>query len=254
MAYSDKLTSFKIVALGRSNFSDASIVIRPGEPEQPSYRIGIPAHSLSTKLFQKCVEANKLPSSSTPTDNSTLEVVKALRAGVISGAGLWGPLILRVRGTATEPRINFTSQCKAAEIGLPVFFVMLTDLRSLADHSIQAELANVFAHNGLIRKNPKVGLDDVKRAYAERDIMISDDEARRELLNGLPPRFEEQLKQFDSTNGPSKIETILSALIDEMADAGIIGTKPKPGDLLDPSVLRAIANDPGLRKLATSND
>jgi hypothetical protein len=50
------------------------------------------------------------------------------------------------------------------------------------------------------------------------------------------------------------MEATLSRLIDEMADAGIIAAKPKAGELFDASVLRGIANDPKLRKIATSND
>jgi hypothetical protein len=254
VTFNDKLVNFKIVALARSRISDASIVIRASEAQQSSNLVGVPPRSLSTVLFQKCMGANKLPSPSTSTDLSVSDTVSELRAGTISGAGLWGPLVLGARGTVTEPRMNFTAQCNAADIGLPIFFVMIADESSPSNNITPEELANEFARNGLLRKNPKVGSDEIKRTYAERDVIVSDDEARREVLNGLPPRFEEQLAQFDNTNGPSAIETSLSHLIDAMADAGIITTKPRPADLIDASVLKAIAADPKLRKTATSND
>jgi hypothetical protein len=254
VAFNDKLANFKVIALARSRISDASVIVRAGGADQASNVIGVPPQSLSTTLFQKCSEANKLPSSSTPSDLSVSAAVRGLRAGTISGAGLWGPLVLRARGTVTESQMNFMAQCNAAEIGLPIFFVMIADKNSLSDSSLQAELADEFARNGLLRKNPKTGLDDLKRTYAERDVKISDDEARRELLDGLPPKFEDQLAQFDNANGPSAIEITLSHLIDDMADAGIITTKPKPADLFDSSILKAIARDPKLRKVATSND
>jgi hypothetical protein len=251
----DKLASFKIIALARSEFSDASIVVRTDQSAQPANQIGGPMRSLSAKLFQKCLETNKLPASSIQKDLPVYETVNELRGRRISGASLWAPLVLGERGTAMEPRMDVAVKCTAADVGLPIFFVTLTDLSHVSESSsIPTELATEFSQNGLLRKHPKSGIDDMKRAYAERDVIISEDEATRELLKGLPPRFEEQLSLFENTNGPSVMEKTLSKLIDDMADAEIISTKPNPSDLLDASVLKAIADDPKLRKLAVSND
>jgi hypothetical protein len=197
-----------------------------------------------------------LPSSSIQADVSISDTISELRAGMIYGGGLWGPQLLRVRGTALESRSDFVLQCMSTDVGLPTFFVTFADLTNVPDPSVvYADLAKEFAFIGLIRKNPRKWAGDVRRVYAERDVVISESEAVRELLNGLPPSFEEQLAQFDNTNGSAEMEATLSRLIDEMADAGIIAAKPNARDLFDDSILRAIANDPRLRKIAaTSND
>ena len=254
-SFNDKMARYKIIALARSQISGAGIVGRSDQAGQSSNRIGIPARSLLAKVFQKCVEANKLPSSSIPADVSISDSISELRAGTIYGGGLWGPQLLRVRGTALEPRSDFTPQCLSADVGLPTFFVVFANLTDVPDPAVvYTELAQEFARIGLIRKNPKKWTADIKRAYAERDVSISDNEAARELLNGLPPSFEEQLAKFDNASGAAEMEMTLSHLIDEMADAGIIAAKPNARDLFDASILKAIANEPRLRKIATSND
>jgi hypothetical protein len=254
-SFNDKMSRYKIIALARSPISGAGIVGRSDQAGQSSNRIGIPARSLLTKLFQRCVEANKLPSSSTQADSSISETIGELRAGAVYGGGLWGPELLRVRGTALEPKNDFVSQCMSADVGLPTFLATFADLANVSDLApLYAELASEFARIGLMRKNPKKWAGDIKRVYAERDVPISEGEAVRELLNGLPPPFEDQLARFDNANGPAELETTLSGIIDEMADARIITVKPRAADLLDASALKAIASDPKLRKIATSND
>ncbi|QDW40627.1 hypothetical protein FFI89_027960 [Bradyrhizobium sp. KBS0727] len=253
--FNDKMSQYKIIALARSPISGAGIVGRADQAGQSSNRISVPARSLLTKVFKKCMEANKLPSSSIPADSSISDTINGLRGGTVAGGGLWGPQLLRVRGTALEPKHDFVAQCMSADVGLPTFFVTFADFTNVSDPAVvYTELANEFARIGLMRKNPKKWVGDIKRVYAERDIPISEGEAVRELLNGLPPPFEDQLARFDNANGPAEVETTLSGIIDEMADVGIINVKPRAADLFDASALKAIASDPRLRKIATSND
>ena len=253
--------ALKIVAIARANFSEEKLLVSPTVPEgtDPVWLKGravrVPQQSALSLLLNKCAaSANLQIPDIKPVLSTVSDSVASLRSQKIDGIGIWSPFTHAARGRATEPQMTYTQMCDAEDLKLPAFSVALVDLSRASPHEVAANVAAEFASIGKMRKTPGKSLSDIKRAYGERDLPISDADAVKELMKGLPPSFKTQLAMFDNSKGPSLFEATLSKLIDDLASEGIILTKPKPSDLLDGSVLREIANDPKLRKLATSND
>jgi ABC-type nitrate/sulfonate/bicarbonate transport system substrate-binding protein len=91
------------------------------------------------------------------------------------------------------------------------------------------------------------------KTYADETIKVTEAQARAELEARHPPDLEGQRAAFKpSAGGIAPLAATLDSIIDFMVESGTLKRPDKPtgADLLDPSILEFIANDPALSAMA----
>lgn len=262
--------ALKVVAIASQDRGAHALVVARGRYDEvradptaalPGRRLLVTSASTGRLFAERCLAGwNVAVDGIEFVDGKQAEIRRGLAAGEAEVAVVWTPTTYRVAAEAAKAR---PLPCPGtAGLDIPAVIVVRADLLAEPDPARRAanlaRLGRVVAeHLGAWAKvvaGPGEAAKRLARAYRDAGATVSEPEAGAELAARCPPDLDGQRAALASPGGGAlpPLATALGRIMDFMVSSGTlaVGDRPAAGDLIDPSVLDAVAADPVLAAIA----